>query len=143
MTTGTPTLTLTGYLGRDVEIGLTAPREYTGTTWDPIIEEMVPFEGTTRARDWAKLSLALHRSEGTRRTTEWIQLRAWDLDRHPDEARIRTARKGQRVEVQGYWETHRYTDPETARETEYRYLVVTAFRSRPGRLLSLRPSAAA
>lgn len=36
---------------------------------------------------------------GSDRSTTWHQLRVWNLDDHPDEARIRAARKGHRVEV--------------------------------------------
>lgn len=140
----TPTLlTLTGWLGRDVEICLTARREYSRTGWDPITDGEVVFEGTSEARDYAKLSLAVHEGTGAKRTTTWYQLRAWQLDQHPDEGRIRTARKGERVEVQGYWETHTYTDSRTGEPREFRYLVVTSFRRRPGKLLSLRASAQA
>ena len=138
MTTTTPTLTLTGYLGRDVETDLTAARDYTVTRYDAIIEDMVTVEGTTQPREYAKLSLAVH---GSDRSTTWHQLRVWNLDHHPDEARIRAARKGHRVEVQGYWETHRYTDARSGGQEEFRYLVVTSFRFRPGRLLNLRASA--
>lgn len=138
MTTTTPTLTLTGYLGRDVETHLTAAREYSGTRYDAIIEDMVTYEGTTEPREYAKLSLAVHGSDGG---TTWYQLRAWNLDHHPDEAKIRAARKGHRVEVQGHWESHRYTDARTGGQEEFRYLVVTSFRFRPGRLLRLRATA--
>jgi hypothetical protein len=142
MTTSTPTLTLIGFLGRDVETRLTTPRDYCRTTYDPVIDGDVVCEGTTPVREFAQLSLAVHEGSGTGRATKWYQLRAWNLDDHPDEARIRTARKGQRVEVQGYWEVHRYTDSGTGAEQEFRYLVVTSFRRRPGRLLRPRETAA-
>lgn len=134
MTTTTPTLTLTGYLGRDAEVHVTPEREWQRTAWDRVTDGEITVAGTTAPREWAKLSLAVHEGRGRNRSTRWYQLRAWQLDHHPDEARIRTARKGQRVEVQGYWETHRYTDSEGS-EREFRYVVVTSFRPRPGRLL--------
>ena len=135
MTTSTPTLTLIGFLGKDVELRLTTPRDFTHTVFDPIIEEDVVCEGTTPVREFATLSLAVHQGSGSNRTTKWHQLRVWNLDQHPDEARIRTARKGQRVEVQGHWDIHRSTDSTTGEQREFRHLVVTSFRPRPGRLL--------
>ena len=142
--TATPTLlTLTGWLGRDVQLALTARSEYSRTAYDPVTDGDVVYEGVSEAREYAKLSLAVHEGYGRDRKTTWYQLRAWHLDHHPDEVRIRTARKGERVEVQGYWETHSYTDSRTGRQEEFRYLVVTSFRKRPGRLLALRASAQA
>lgn len=132
-------LTLTGWLGRDVETRLTARREYSRTRYDRLTDGDVVFEGTSESREFAKLSLAVHEGYGSNRTTTWHQLRAWNLDHHPDEARLRTAKKGDRVEVQGYWETHTYTD-RNGEKRQFRYLVVTSFRRRPGRLLTLRDS---
>jgi hypothetical protein len=135
MQTSTPTLTLTGFLGRDVETQLTIPRDYSYTVNDPVIDGDVVCEGTTPVREYAKLSLAVHEGAGRDRASRWYQLRVFNLDDHPDEGRIRTARKGQRVEVQGHWEVHRYTDRATGEEREFRYVAVTSFRFRPGRLL--------
>lgn len=129
----TPIQTITGYLGRAAQTALTAPREWSRTEWDPVVDGEVEVHGTTRVREYAKLSLAVHEGSGRNRTTRWVQLRAWNLDEHPDEGRIRTARKGQRVEVEGYWEVHPYTDRETGEAREFRYVVVTSFRCRPGR----------
>ncbi len=142
MKTSTPTLTLTGYLGRDVATELTARRDWSRTFHDPVVDGEVTVEGTSEPREFAKLSMAVHQGYGSNRRTTWYQLRAWRLDQHPDELKIRTARKGQRVEVQGYWESHRYTDSQ-GQEQEFRYLVVTSFRPRPGQLLRLRESARA
>ena len=144
MKLSTPTLTLTGYLGHDVQIPTTTPREYSRTVTDPIIDEEIVVEGTTTAREYARLSLAVHEGTGSRRKTRWVHLRAWDLDHHPDEARLRTARKGQRVEVQGYPAVHRYKDRKTGEPREFHYIVVTSFRRRPGRLLrpQLQPALA-
>ncbi|HSL84608.1 MAG TPA: hypothetical protein VLF66_17680, partial [Thermoanaerobaculia bacterium] len=135
MTTSTPTLTLRGYLGRDVQTCLTTPREYSRVQYDPVTDGEVEVHGATPLKEYAKLSIAVHRGSGRDRRTTWYELRAWNLDEHPDEGRIRTARKGQRVEVQGHWEVHRYTDRATGEEREFRYVVVTGFRCRPGRLL--------
>ena len=136
--TSTPTLTLTGFLGRDAEIRSTDRSEWQRTAWDPITDGEVTMAGTRESRDWAKLSIAVHEGSGRDRRTTWYPMRAWDLDHHPDEARVRTARKGQRVEVEGYWEVHRYTDSRSGEEREFRYVVVTSFRPRPGRLLRPR-----
>jgi len=135
MTTSTPTRTLTGYLGRDARTCLTTPRDYQRTVYDPILDDHVTTEETIPIREYARLSLAVHTGHGRHRFTTWYQLRAWNLDDHPDEARLPTARKGQRVEVQGYPEEHRYTDTRTGEEKIFRYLVVTSLRFRPGRLL--------
>jgi single-stranded DNA-binding protein len=137
MKISTLTLTLTGYLGQDVEIPTTTPRDYSRAFHDPVTDGEVVIEGTTAQRDYAKLSMAVHEGSGSDRATRWVQLRAWDLDHHPHEARLRTARKGQRVEVEGFEEIHRYTD-RTGQESEFRYIVVTSFRFRPGRLLTPR-----
>lgn len=142
MKTTTPTLTLTGYLGRDVATELTARRDWSRTFHDPVVDGPVTVEGTSEPREYAKLSMAVHEGYGRNRRTVWYQLRAWNLDQHPDEVKIRTAKKGQRVEVQGYWEAHRYTGSD-GQQREFRYLVVTSFRHRPGRLLPLRQEALA
>ena len=133
----TRTLTLTGYLGRDAQIRLTTPREYRSTRYDPILDGEVVCEGETAVTEYARLSIAVHDGTGRRRTTSWYELRAWDLDHHPDERKIRTAFKGQRVAVQGFEQVHCYTDRE-GREREFRYLVVTGFRPRPGKLFRSR-----
>jgi len=134
MKTTNPIQTLTGYLGRDAQMALTTEREYSRVEWDPVTDGEVEIHGTTQVREYAKLSLAVHQGSGRSRGTRWVQLRAFDLDHHPDEARIRTARKGQRVEVQGYRQVHRYTDA-AGQEQEFEYFLVTSFRSRPGRRL--------
>jgi hypothetical protein len=135
MKTTNPIQTLTGFLGRDVETALTTQREYSRVEWDPVTDGEVEIHGTTALREYAKLSLAVHQGSGRSRGTRWVQLRAFDLDHHPDEARIRTARRGQRVEVQGYLEVHRYTDRANGEEREFEYFLVTGFRPRPGRRL--------
>jgi hypothetical protein len=56
---------------------------------------------------------------------------------------VRAARKGQRIEIQGRWEEHRYTDRKTGEEKVFRYITVTSFRTRPGKLLRPKLSAAA
>lgn len=58
MTTCTPTLELTDYLGRDVQLKLTTPREYTRTVHDPIVDGEVTVQETTSLREYANLSLA-------------------------------------------------------------------------------------
>jgi len=143
MTTSTPTITFTGHLGRDAQIRLTTAREYERTLYDPILDDHVTLDEVTPVRDYASLSLAVHQGRGTNRSTTWYQLRAWDLDDHPDERRLRAAHKGQRVEVQGYPEEHRYTDTRTGEERVFRYLVVTSFRPVPGKLLRPRITARA
>jgi len=143
MTTINPTQTLTGYLGRNAEVRLTTPRELERTVYDPILDGEVTTAETTPVREFARLSLAVHEGHGRSRQTTWYPLRAWNLDEHPDEGRLRTARKGQRVQVEGYWESHRYTDSRTGEEREFRYLVVTSLRFRPGRLLEPRLAARA
>jgi hypothetical protein len=141
----TPTLTLTGHLGRDVQCCLTTPKEYTRMRLDPVIEEEIEVEETTPVREYARLSLAVkvqqrgHQSHWTR----WYQLRVWNLDDQPFEAKVRAARKGQRIEIQGRWEEHRYTDRKTGEEKVFRYITVTSFRTRPGKLLRPKLSAAA
>jgi single-stranded DNA-binding protein len=139
----TPTLTLTGHLGRDVQCCLTTPKEYTRMTIDPILEEEVEVEETTPVREYARLSLAVNEGLGRSRRTTWHQLRVWNLDDQPFEAKVRAARKGQRIEIQGRWEEHRYTDRKTGEEKVFRYITVTSFRTRPGKLLRPKLSAAA
>jgi single-stranded DNA-binding protein len=139
----TPTLTLTGHLGRDVQCCLTTPKEYTRMRLDPVIEEEIEVEETTPVREYARLSLAVNEGLGRSRRTTWHQLRVWNLDDQPFEAKVRAARKGQRVEIQGRWEEHRYTDRKTGEEKVFRYITVTSFRTRPGKLLRPKLSAAA
>jgi hypothetical protein len=139
----TPTLTLTGHLGRDVQCCLTTPKEYTRMRLDTVIEEEVEVEETTPVREYARLSLAVNEGDGRRRETRWCQLRVWNLDDQPFEAKVRAARKGQRIEIQGRWEEHRYTDRKTGEEKVFRYITVTSFRTRPGKLLRPKLSAAA
>jgi hypothetical protein len=143
MRTSTPTLQLTGYLGHDAEIRFTTPRTVTRTVYDPILDDQVVTEFETPVREYARLSIAVHTGYGRNRRTTWYQLRGWDLDHHPDEARLRTARKGQRVEVEGYWKSHRYTDSRTGEEKVFTYLYVTTLRFRPGKLLQPRLARAA
>ena len=107
------------------EITVTPEREWQRTSWDPITDGEIIRGGTTAPREWAKLSLAVHEGRGRNRSTRWYPIRAWQLDDHPHESRIRTARKGQRVEVQGHWETHRYTNAD-GNEREFSYVVVTS-----------------
>jgi hypothetical protein len=140
--TATPTLTLTGHLGRDVQCCLTTPKEYTRMTTDPILEEEVEVEETTPVREYARLSLAVKVRQGGTSWTRWCQLRVWNLDDHPNEAKVRAARKGQRVEIKGRWEEHRYTDRRTGEEKVFEYITVTSFRTRPGKLLRPKLSAA-
>ena len=63
--TATPTLlTLTGWLGRDVQLALTARSEYSRTAYDPVTDGDVVYEGISEAREYAKLSLAVHEGYG-------------------------------------------------------------------------------
>ncbi|MFW6012211.1 MAG: single-stranded DNA-binding protein, partial [bacterium] len=89
----------------------------------------------TQVREYARLSLATHEGRGRRRRTRWHQLRVQHLDRHPHEHKIRTARKGQRVEIEGFPQVHHYKDKETGEPRTFRYIEVTSFRPRPGRRL--------
>lgn len=140
--TTTPTLTLTGHLGRDVQLCLTTPQEYSRFEVDPIIDGEVEVHRTTPVREYARLSLAVNRGHGRNRETRWYQLRVWNLDDQPFEAKVRAARKGQRVEIRGRWEEHQYTDRKTGEEKVFRYIAVDSFRTRPGKLLRPKLSAA-
>ena len=129
------TQTLTGYLGRDVKVQILPEKEYIRTVPDEIADGEVTVHHTTPTREFATVSLAVHENTPRGRKTSWKTLRAWDLDSHPNEGAIRTARKGQRVTIDAYPEEHRYTDSESGEEKVFRYLVITSFRRTPGRLL--------
>lgn len=131
MTSTPQILKLTGYLGQDVEVKHTKPRDYVASYRDPILDgEFVTRERTTTIRDYACVDLAVHDGFGSKRTTKWYHLRAWDLDHHPDELRLRTAKKGQLVEVEGYEVIHRYKHKQSGEMREFRSINVTSFRIR-------------
>ena len=128
MTTTTPTITLIGYLGRDSEVCLTTPRDYSHEVHDPVADMMIVREGTTEVREYAKLSLAVHEGSGG---PTWYQLRAWNLDDHPDEGRLRIAKKGQRVEVTGFPAEFHFT-ADDGEPKVFRYLDVQTFSFKRG-----------
>jgi single-stranded DNA-binding protein len=122
--------TLTGNLGGDVEIRDSQARwEIQETTrWDPVAEMRITeeVERYRRSRPYGRVSLACHGyDEQGQQTTRWHQLVIWDLHRM-DRFNVRLARKGDRVKVEGFFQTFTYTD-EDGEERRLERFIVTRY----------------
>jgi single-stranded DNA-binding protein len=122
--------TLTGNLGGDVEIRDSQARWETQETtrWDPIAEMRITEEAERyrRSRPYGRVSLACHGyDEQGQQTTRWHQLVIWDLHRM-DRFNVRLARKGDRVKVEGFFQTFTYTD-EDGEERRLERFIVTRY----------------
>ena len=114
----TPHVTLFGNLGADPETRTLPGRTITREVYDPIIDETLTREFTTKDRELRTASLAVNgKDEHGEDFTRWIRL--VDFNEH-----LTTYRKGDRIKVRGYFKTRQYTqDGETKTIKEF---VVTA-----------------
>ncbi len=122
-----PTITLTGFLGKDRQLLETRSKTKVISVWREVAEMFEEVEITEEPREYIRLSLAV-RERGTKGfETRWVNLIAWDLHRTAV-AGLRLTRGGDRIEITGTEESYRFTTP-TGEEREFRYVSVATFKN--------------
>ena len=136
------TITLTGFLGKDREIRETRERTYTrrepatrlefhcggALRYEDVLPNRGDHEVTVPSRQYALLSLATHRWQGSEQTTTWHRIVAWNLDRL-ERMPVRLCRKGDRVRITGRPTSFTTADGRTIEQIELESLQILRSRA--------------